>query len=448
MAQKLVEAELTTRTARRRLPSGLHWRRIDPDVHLGYRRGKRPGGRWLVRWRLKDGRYQQEVIGTADDVLGADGVHAYSFDQASTRARALIQGRRSGKSLSIKQVIDEYVADREKVELGKKHDARSRLTRHVLSDEVSNKNLHSIVASDLKSWSDRLPPDLAPSTIRRLVNDFKAALNRAVNLHEEELPPTLQRTIRNGLRLNFPTTSNPRKAQVLSDPKMREVIQAAEQVDKADGWDGDLLRLVLVLAATGARFSQVLRLTIGDLEGSRLHVPTSRKGRPLKQRQRVAVRLGPDVAKALRAIAIGRHDDEPLLERWRWKQLGPAKWIKDRRGPWQFASELTRPWEAIRRGAGLSDDVVPYALRHSSIVRYIRAGLPLRYIASLHDTSTAMIERHYSAFIVDALDDIAERALTQFVQTRPGAVPPAATASGKGSQAQASSSRTNRRPAA
>jgi integrase len=187
-------------------------------------------------------------------------------------------------------------------------------------------------------------------------------------------------------------------------------------VDEADGWDGDLLRLVLVLAATGARFSQVLRLTVGDLEGNRLHVPTSRKGRPLKQRQRVAVRLGPDVTKALRAIAIGRHDDEPLLERWRWKQLGPAKWIKDRREAWQFASELTRHWESIRRGAGLSDDIVPYALRHSSIVRYIRAGLPLRYIASLHDTSTAMIERHYSAFIVDALDDMAERALTPLVE--------------------------------
>lgn len=40
--------------------------------------------------------------------------------------------------------------------------------------------------------------------------------------------------------------------------------------------------------------------------------------------------------------------------------------------------------------------VVPYALRHTAIVRCIAAGLPLRLIAALHDTSTAMIERHYS----------------------------------------------------
>lgn len=67
--------------------------------------------------------------------------------------------------------------------------------------------------------------------------------------------------------------------------------------------------------------------------------------------------------------------------------------------------------------------MVPYSLRHSSIVRCIRAGLPLRYIASLHDTSTAMFEQHYSAFIVDALDDVAERAVTPLLQTidRPSA---------------------------
>ena len=34
-------------------------------------------------------------------------------------------------------------------------------------------------------------------------------------------------------------------------------------------------------------------------------------------------------------------------------------------------------------------DIVPYALRHSSIVRQLRAGLPVRCAAALHDTSAA-----------------------------------------------------------
>ena len=54
---------------------------------------------------------------------------------------------------------------------------------------------------------------------------------------------------------------------------------------------------------------------------------------------------------------------------------------------------------------------IPYSLRHSSIVRGLRAGLPVRLVAALHDTSSAMIERHYAAFIVDAMDELAARAV-------------------------------------
>ena len=52
-------------------------------------------------------------------------------------------------------------------------------------------------------------------------------------------------------------------------------------------------------------------------------------------------------------------------------------------------------------------DAIPYALRHSSIVRGIRAGLPIRLVAAVHDTSVQMIERHYSRWIVDGLDELA-----------------------------------------
>ena len=415
MSKNLVEAPLTTPTARHKLPSGLHWRSIDLDVHLGYRKGTR-AGRWLVRWRLADGRYRQEVIGSADDVLHADGSHTHSYSQAATRARDLVQSRRAaatspadGQPLTIGDVVHEYLVDRERRELGRKRDARSRLGRYVLQDDLREKALHALVASDLNAWGDRLPAKLAPSTVRRLVNDLKAALNRAAKLYHDRLPRTLPVAIRNGLASRGSAAPAPRQAQALSDNKVRDIIRAAEQVDRARGWGGDLLRLILVLAATGARFSQVSRLAVNDLQGNRLLVPTSRKGRPLKQRQRIAVRLGTDVLKALNEVVVGRDQHEPLLERWRWKQIAPAKWIKHRRGPWQSASELTRAWALIRELALLSDDVVPYALRHSSIVRCLRAALPVRYVASLHDTLTAMIEAHYSAFIVNAMDDLAAR---------------------------------------
>ena len=35
----------------------------------------------------------------------------------------------------------------------------------------------------------------------------------------------------------------------------------------------------------------------------------------------------------------------------------------------------------------------------------------MRLVAALHDTSSAMIEKHYAAFIVDAMDELAARAI-------------------------------------
>src|SRR5436853_7354215 len=80
----LLEAQLTTATARQRLGKGVHWRSLDADVHLGYRKGIR-GGRWLVRWRIV-ASYRQEVLGSTDDFIDADGVHCLSYNQASSRA--------------------------------------------------------------------------------------------------------------------------------------------------------------------------------------------------------------------------------------------------------------------------------------------------------------------------------------------------------------------------
>jgi hypothetical protein len=61
------------------------------------------------------------------------------------------------------------------------------------------------------------------------------------------------------------------------------------------------------------------------------------------------------------------------------------------------------------------DWAVPYSLRHSSIVRGIREGLPIRLDAALHDTSVEMIERHYSRWITEGLDELAARAVVPLV---------------------------------
>ena len=69
MTKTLTETQITTARARSKLGLGVHWRRVDAEAHLGYRKGKR-SGIWFVRWRNHyDGaNYKQAAVGTANDV--------------------------------------------------------------------------------------------------------------------------------------------------------------------------------------------------------------------------------------------------------------------------------------------------------------------------------------------------------------------------------------------
>jgi integrase len=152
-------------------------------------------------------------------------------------------------------------------------------------------------------------------------------------------------------------------------------------------------------------------MTVADvqLEQSRLLVPTSFKGKG-RSPQLIKVAVGQDVIQVLRRAIVGRKRSEALLQRWRYRQVGPAQWEKVERGPWKTASEMTREWNRVMEAAGLPG-TIPYALRHTSIVRGIRANLPIRLVAALHDTSVVMIERHYSRWITEGLEELAARAV-------------------------------------
>ena len=104
--------------------------------------------------------------------------------------------------------------------------------------------------------------------------------------------------------------------------------------------------------------------------------------------------------------------------RWHHEQVEGDKdagklpeWVRTERRPWQHSGQMTRHWKAALKVAGLPADRVPYCLRHSSIVRMLRQGVPVRIVAAAHDTSIAMIEKHYSAYIVDATEDMLRNAL-------------------------------------
>ena len=127
------------------------------------------------------------------------------------------------------------------------------------------------------------------------------------------------------------------------------------------------------------------------------------------------MQVGHDTLAALAPVTAARPASAPLLEHWRLKQITATEWVRDSRGPWCTPSEMLRMWRRAIADARLPASTIPYALRHSSIVRGLRAGLPIRLVAALHDTSVGMIERHYSRWITDGLEEMVARAIVPIV---------------------------------
>ncbi len=430
MANAVKEANLATREARSRLDKRKkpHWRLLDSGLHLGYFKGER-GGSWIGRRYAGKGKYSEKTLGTADDRQDADGNTILTFSQAKKHAEAWAAGdsertrlEKLGAPLTVGMAVEEYLAAREKAGL---LDGSYRLKRHLLTHPIADKLLAGLKSTDLSDWLGNLAgkdgKPLKPATIARTATDLKAALNAARPAHPEQLPdgPGFQLMVKDGLKPRKAMAPATRKPQILSDAKLKAVDAAAIEVDEDGDWEGDLRMMLAVLAATGTRFSQAARITVGDVQQAerRIMVPVSRKGRGEKNQSHTRCPVPAELIDLLKPALDGRDDDEILLLRPRWKQTGPVAWVKTGREPWLHPSELSRPWQAIREKVGLSADIVPYTFRHSSIVRWLRKGKPVLWVAKLHDTSSAMIDSHYGAFILDADDEHAAEAVVPLLST-------------------------------
>ncbi|MHC2792598.1 integrase [Mesorhizobium jarvisii] len=433
MAKRVRDAHLESRTSREKLKARgkPYYKAIGAGLHVGYRKGKNAGV-WVARVYTGDQNYLVQKIGVADDVRDADGAAILDFWQAQAAARAFaasVETPPTEAPLTVADVVAAYVATRDARDTKRRgrvvrSDASRRLHRYVLGQgkrgtleavpaaPLASIAMASLTDEHLSAWRAGLPSSLKETTKQRLINDLKAALHS----ERKRMPPAL--LVGSGLKSDVDADDSAdvaRENQILSDSQVVQLLVAARQADDELGWDGDLYRLVLVVNATGARFSQIARMRVRDaqLKEGRLMVPSSRKGKG--KSGSIAVPVEPAVIDALRPIVTGRAPDAPLLERWQYRQpSGGIKWERAGRGPWQTSSDVAQAWKAIRERAGMPT-VIMYSLRHSSIVRGIRANLPIRLVAALHDTSVAMIERHYGRWIVDGLEDMARKAVVSLV---------------------------------
>ena len=135
-------------------------------------------------------------------------------------------------------------------------------------------------------------------------------------------------------------------------------------------------------------------------------MPKSAKGggrnRSEKKPERYSVPITVQLAARLKAAAKGRADDAPLL-----LQATAA------RGATIRVKLSSRSQQDRHRHRCSIPDVTMYCLRHIHIVSMLLQNIPIRLVASLHNTSVTMIERHYSKYITEHSDDVSRKALLQ-----------------------------------
>lgn len=435
MPRQVKEAKLNNRTQRGKLPARRkpHFRLLLDGLHLGYYRSPVEGraGTWTARRYVGGERYETAALGKADDVpdVPADGVAVLTFEQAETAARkwakasaaeARVAAGTEAAPVTVRHAVADYIAARKRKDPQAGRDTELRLTHHVMGAALADVVLAALNDAHLHDWRTGLrrggrarKPGTAPlsaATEARVCADVRAALNTAAR--GAKLAPDVVATIREGLRRPA-NADRPRSAQIIPDADARRLVAAAFDQDE------DFGMLVMMLATTGARMRQVSALTVADVQPDlgRVMMPLSRKGRGEKAKTHVPVPVPEDTMARVAPLLVGRAGHEILLLRWHHRQVGgdpkagklPA-WERVERRAWRVPSEMSRMWHAAIKAAGLSKGLVPYCLRHSSIVRGLRAGVPVRMVAAVHDTSISMIEKHYSAFIVEADETLLRRA--------------------------------------
>src|SRR6516225_5701355 len=392
---------LETATQRRKLPIAKRpvYVKIAPNIFLGYRRNEGPGT-WSVRV-TGPGIDWVKRIGLADDFEVASPPAVLNFWQACDAARRLAR-RQPGddaddsRPITVNEALAAYEADLT-ARGGDPYNAK-RARLHVPAS-LASKPVALLRSADLCRWRDGLiEKGLARDTVNRVRTCVRAALTLAAKRDKRV-------SNRHVWEDDFDALPNATEARnvILADDVVGKLITAAFERDRKLGL------FLQVIAETGARPSQTVRLEARDLDAanSRLLMPRSGKGHAHKRAAKMVERVPVPISHALTTLLAQEAKERPAHARLLTRSNGE---------PWGYRrSDLYRDdFRAVVEAVGLDpDEVTPYALRHSAISRSLLRGVPVTLVADLTDTSEREIRKHYAKLIAHHADEIARKGLLQ-----------------------------------
>jgi integrase len=397
-----MKANLKTKTARLALAARpkVYKASIDHGLTLGYRRTVNGPGSWTAIGADGKGGQWTECFAIADDLQDADGVAVLDYGQAVAAAIKLAKARGQQttaliQSATIDQALCAYAED---LRLRGQSQQSATMVRHHLGakNPLLATSLAQVTQEQFSAWCDGLlAGGIGRATLKRVLKGASAAFNLAAR------KDTRIAANAHAWKHGFPVlrdTTNARNA-VLEIDEVRQIIAAAYAISDEFGW------WIHTHAETGSRSSQIARLVVDDLDDQRLMMPNSGKGRDRMSAKNTwtSVPIRPDLAVRLREVAKGRRGSDLLLTQADGRSWGD----NDQTAKRLFSKAIKQA--GIRQIDG--KDVTVYALRHSSIVRALKANVPAKTVADWHNTSIREIERHYARYMRNSHDDLIRPAL-------------------------------------
>ena len=375
MAKLLIDTKAKRdRLAKRREP---YWHKVILGGYLGYRVGSL-GGTWIARFRSDKGKQHYKSLELPSHYA------LNEFDCAIGEASKWFNELQQGYSATpgtMKEACDLYLAHIESSK-GKRPaaDARGRVNQHILP-YFSKIPLNRLTATQIRQWLQDFVHEGTDDEFRKskaTANRNLAVLKAILNLSYSDRPFTTGQPWKNVKK--FKEVDFARK-DFLKHGEVKLLL------DCADGYFLDLLKAGVL---TGARYGELCKLKVRDLDTSNnlLNIPKSK-------------------TKA-REFPLAKATKDFFVKLARNKLPEAYLLTKNGTDPWGHGDQTKLMREVVDK-AELPKSVVFYTLRHSFIADLINENMNVFDIAKITGTSIDMIEKHYGKLFKGRVIEVLER---------------------------------------
>jgi integrase len=420
------DAKLLSRTARENLKPNRkpYYRLIERGTYLGYRKPQRGPGTWVVRRYVGNDSYTVTNITTsgghpvfADDHEDANGGTILDFWQAQDSVRAhKNQLTGNAGAYPVATAMEDYFQFL-------KNDGRGAYTIRVaryrdkafIRPKLGEVEVAALTADKLRRWRDDLVPMAPRLRTRRgetqkhrsvTSDEARRARRSSANRIWTILRAALNHAFQNGKAASDLAWRRVKPFKNVDAARLR-YLTIAEAKRLINASEPDFCLLVQAALQTGARYSELARLTVSDFnpDVGIIQIRQSKSGKPRH------IVLTDEGVALFKQLAAGRAGDAPMLP----KADGSS---------WDMSHQLRPMAEAVKR-AKIKPVISFHGLRHTWASHAVMNGMPLMVVArNLGHADTRMVEKHYGHLAPSYVADEIRKSAPRFgVETAKVVVP-------------------------